>query len=102
MNLPILTEELDTISRNYAQKFCITRDSSWFLLKLQEEMGELIQSHLMKTGQARLKGKTSEEIDAEFRKELADVFGMLLIFAKHSNIDLEAALEEKWMIWKQK
>lgn len=102
MDLSTLTDELDTIASNYAKQFGITRDSNWFILKLQEEMGELIQSYLMKTGQARQKGKTKQEIDDDFRKEVADVFGMVLIFAKHHQIDLEQALEEKWMIWKKK
>ena len=37
--------------------------TSWFILKLQEEVGELTQAHLVRTGQARTKGLTAGGID---------------------------------------
>ncbi|EKE14591.1 MAG: hypothetical protein ACD_12C00404G0001, partial [uncultured bacterium] len=47
MNIKDLTCEVEAISKIYSKRFDIDRDGNWFVLKLQEEMGELIQSYLM-------------------------------------------------------
>lgn len=99
MNIKQLTEEVEKVSVSYTGKFGITRDSDWFILKLQEELGELIQSYLMMTGQARKKEKTEEELAKEFRSEVADVFSHVLLLAKHHNINIEKEIEEKWLVW---
>ena len=52
----------------------------------------------MLTDRVRQKDKTKEEIREEFSKELADVFGFLLLFADNEDIDLEEALEKKWFV----
>ena len=97
MDVKQLSEEVEQVSRVYAEKFNIERDATWFILKLQEEVGELIQSYLMLAGKARTKGKSSEEIQAEFNKEVADVFCQVLLLAKFYNIDVEKEIEEKWL-----
>lgn len=101
MSLEHLSDEVEQISQIYAEKFAIERDATWFLLKLQEEVGELTQSYLMLTGKARAKGKSPEEIQAEFRKEVADVFCHTLLLARFYGIDLEKEVEEKWLAWRQ-
>jgi NTP pyrophosphatase (non-canonical NTP hydrolase) len=101
MSLEHLSEEVEQVSQIYAEKFGIERDATWFLLKLQEEVGELTQSYLMLTGNARAKGKSPEEIQAEFRKEVADVFCHTLLLARFYGIDLEKEVEEKWLAWRQ-
>jgi len=73
MDIKALTDEVEHIPRAYASRFEINRDDTWFLLKLQEEVGELAQAHLMRTGQARTKGMTAQEIDEAFRSEVAGV-----------------------------
>ncbi len=97
MDVKQLSEEVEQVSRVYAEKFNIERDATWFLLKLQEEVGELIQSYLMLTGKARTKGKSSEEIQAEFNKEVADVFCQVLLLAKFYDVDVEKEIGEKWL-----
>jgi NTP pyrophosphatase (non-canonical NTP hydrolase) len=92
-----ITDLVELVSQNYAAKFNINRDENWFVLKLQEELGELIQSYLMKIGQARQKGQSQEDITASFQSELADVFCHVLLLAKHTNTDLEEKVEEKWL-----
>ena len=82
MNVEQSAKEVEQVSQIYAEKFGIERDATWFVLKLQEEVGELTQSYLMLSGRARAKGKTSEEIQAELRKEVADVFCQTLLLAK--------------------
>jgi NTP pyrophosphatase (non-canonical NTP hydrolase) len=94
-----LTDEVEKISLLYTNKYEIKRDSDWFILKLQEELGELIQIYLMMIGQARKKDKSEEELMQDFRKEVADVFSHVLLLAKHHKIDLEKEVEDKWLIW---
>jgi NTP pyrophosphatase (non-canonical NTP hydrolase) len=97
MDVQQLSEAVESVSQNYAEKFTVERDATWFVLKLQEEVGELIQSYLMRSGKARTKGKSSEEIQSEFHKEVADVFCQTLLLARFYNIDLEKEVEEKWL-----
>ncbi|NJP34879.1 hypothetical protein [Micromonospora thermarum] len=41
MDLHQLTDEVEAVSRRYATRHGIDRSGTWFLLKLQEEVGEL-------------------------------------------------------------
>ena len=97
MNIKDLTLRVEKISQNYAKKFDIKRDDSWFVLKLQEEMGELIQSYMMLSGKGRKKGKLTDEIKHEFESEVADVLGQLLLLAKHFKVNIERIVNEKWL-----
>lgn len=99
MDIKTLTEEVEKVSLAYTEKFGIQRDADWFILKLQEELGELIQSYLMMIGQARKKNKSDQELMNEFRSEIADVFSHVLLLAKHHKIDLEKEVEDKWLVW---
>jgi len=101
MNIKDLTKEVEDISKMYSKRFNIDRDGDWFILKLQEELGELIQSYLMMIRQGRNKGKSEKEIKNNFRKEVADVFSHVLLLAKFYKIDLEKEVEEKWLKWKK-
>ncbi|WP_433417629.1 pyrophosphatase [Microtetraspora malaysiensis] len=99
MHLRQLTEEVEAVSKLYAAKHGIERDDTWFLLKLQEEIGELTQAFLMRSGQARSKGHSADELETQFRAELADVLCQLLVMARHHGVDLEAEVERKWLVW---
>jgi NTP pyrophosphatase (non-canonical NTP hydrolase) len=99
MDVKQLSDEVEKVSKIYAGKFKIDRDSDWFVLKLQEEMGELIQSYLMLKGKARLKGKNLKEIKSEFESEVGDVFCQVLLLAKHFDVDLDKVVEKKWLKW---
>jgi len=101
MNIKDLTREVEDVSKIYSKRFDIDRDGNWFVLKLQEEMGELIQSYLMMIKQGRHKGKSPDEIKDNFRKEVADVFSHVLLLAKFYKIDLEKEVGEKWLTWKK-
>jgi len=96
-----LSEAVEEVSHQYADRFDIDRDSAWHLLKLHEELGELTQAHLMREGQARTKGRTHDELDASFRAELADVFAHILILARHHDVDLTDEVERKWLVWRE-
>lgn len=99
MDLRKLIKDVEEVSKKYSQKFGIKRDSQWYVLKLQEEMGELIQSYLMMTGKGRGKGQDEKAIRANFNHEVADVFSHVLLLARYFKIDLEKAIEEKWLKW---
>ncbi len=100
-DLTALTCELEAISAAYAERFGIVRDDDWHLLKLHEEVGELTQAHLMRQGQARAKGLTPEELDDAFTREVADVLCHVLLLAHHHDIDLDAAIAAKWLVWRR-
>ncbi|WDZ86416.1 MazG nucleotide pyrophosphohydrolase domain-containing protein [Micromonospora cathayae] len=100
MDLRQLTDEVEAVSRAYARRHGITQDATWFLLKLQEEVGELTQAYLMRTGQARTKELTAGEIDEGFRAELADVLCQVLLLARHHEVDLPTEVARKWLRWK--
>ena len=97
-DLRSLTEAIEAVSARYAQRFGIRRDLDWCLLKLAEELGELTQAHLKRSGQARTSSDASE-LTRRFEDEMADVLGQLLVLAKLSGTDLRAAVERKWMRW---
>jgi NTP pyrophosphatase (non-canonical NTP hydrolase) len=91
-----LTSLVAEVSDTYAARNDIARDDDWYLLKLQEELGELAAEYLKSTGRGRLKGADPVTIRAAMEDEAADVLAMLLLFARHNGIDLDAALERKW------
>lgn len=99
MDIKQVSQEVEQVSQIYAEKFHIERDATWFILKLQEEVGELIQSYLMLTGKARTKGKSPDEIQSEFNRELADVFCQTLLLARFYGVDLEREVGKKWLSW---
>src|SRR5436305_13071732 len=90
---------LEQVSKRYAEQFGICRDEIWFLLKLQEELGELTQAFLMYHGKARTKGKSREEIEHNLRMEIADVIAHALLLAYAHGVDVEQALDEKWLVY---
>ncbi len=99
MDIRDLSDQVEQVSRGYASRFRITRDSNWHLLKLHEELGELTQAHLMLTGQARTKGRDADEIERLFRSEVADVLSHVLLLARHHDIDVVDEIRRKWLVW---
>jgi NTP pyrophosphatase (non-canonical NTP hydrolase) len=85
MDLARLSDDVEVVSDRYAHAHEFTRDETWFLLKLQEEVGELTQAFLMRTGQPRSKGNSQQELDDKFGAELA--------------VNLEEQVERKWLVW---
>ena len=84
------------VSDTYASRNDIRRDDDWYILKIQEELGELTAEYLKSTARGRLKGADSTTVRQALEDETADVLAMLLLFARHNGIDIEAALERKW------
>jgi len=93
-----LADKAERASVNYARVNDIPRDGDWFLMKIQEEAGELLAEHLRATGRGRTGGKTPGEIRTDLENEAADLLGQLLCYCRHHDIDLEAAIERKWFV----
>jgi NTP pyrophosphatase (non-canonical NTP hydrolase) len=91
-----LADRLEAISAAYAATYAIDRDGDWFLLKVQEEMGEMTQAWLARTGRSR---RDTDDGAARLPAEVADVFCQLLVFARAAGVDLDAAVREKWLRW---
>ncbi|WP_425983749.1 phosphoribosyl-ATP pyrophosphohydrolase [Brevundimonas sp. TWP1-2-1b1] len=94
MDLKDLTASVLRISDIYAAEHSIDRDRDWALLKLQEELGELTAEHLRLTGRAR--GTPDAQALGD---EAADVLGMLLIYCAQAGVDLDQAMQRKWLKW---
>lgn len=99
--LATLAEQLEEVSAGYAEKFGLHRDGDWFMLKLQEELGELTSSYVTITGRGRPRGCDDDVARGAFADELADVLAHVLLLARHAGVDPDRAVEEKWLRWLQ-
>ncbi len=95
-SLAELTARCAQVSDTYAQRCDIVRDDDWYLLKLQEELGELSAEYLRGSGRGRMKEMSKTDVREALENEAADVLAMLLLFARNNKIDLEGALKRKW------
>ena len=68
MQINDLSEDVEAVSAFYAQRHSIQRTDDWFMLKLNEEVGELTQAYLAGAGQARDKGRTSAELATSLKR----------------------------------
>ncbi|HIY66951.1 MAG TPA: hypothetical protein H9830_11825 [Candidatus Agrococcus pullicola] len=89
---------IDAINRRYAEIYGFERSSDWLMLKLQEEFGELADAYLQLTGRQRDKGG-NQDARERFALELADAAGLLLALAQQEGVDLERAIDAKWLVW---
>lgn len=97
MELRAAQAEVEAVSRAYARLHGIERTDDWLLLKLGEEVGELTQAYLAASGRSR---RPVAEGEAAVRAELADVLAHVLLLANRLDVDLDAALEDKWGRWR--
>ncbi|WP_420364440.1 pyrophosphatase [Curtobacterium sp. L3-7] len=100
MQIDELRDEVEQVSAFYAERHRIDRTDDWFVLKLNEEVGELTQAYLARAGQARDKGRTSEELESDFRSELADVLAQVLLIARRFDVNVADEVARKWLVWK--
>ena len=98
MEINHLLRKIVKVSDVYADKNKIDRNQDWYLLKLQEELGELTQQHLKLSQQGHTEG-TPEEHRKLLEEEVADVFAHILLYAHNNNIDVEKVVKDKWFSW---
>jgi len=96
MDLEEIQRKVVAVSKIYTEKYGIKRDDDWFLLKLQEEIGELTQGYLSLTNRGKTRGMDRTQVRQDFADELSDVFGQILLIANHQDIDIVKGLERKW------
>jgi NTP pyrophosphatase (non-canonical NTP hydrolase) len=94
--LEALAARFEAASNAYAQAHGIERDPDWFVLKMQEELGELTQAWTLVTGRGRRRGRTLEDLQTALADEAADLLGHVLLFAHRQGLDLSAAVARKW------
>ncbi|MDP1627365.1 pyrophosphatase [Parvibaculum sp.] len=91
-----LAGQFEEASKRYAAANGITRNEDWFILKLQEELGELTQVWIKLTDRGRRRGLGDAELREALADETADVLGHILLFANRNGIDLKPAIARKW------
>ena len=70
----------------------------YLMIKLNEELGELMQSYIVHKKKCRPeKYLACEESKKGIAKELSDVIGLVFMISKHLKIDLEEAITKKWI-----
>lgn len=91
-----MTTMVRKVADRYATDFGITYDGDWFLLKLQEELGEMTQKYLILTDRTRRKPESEALGKEALAEEIADVLSYVLLFADRAGIDPETAIRTKW------
>ncbi|HEV7320701.1 MAG TPA: pyrophosphatase [Ensifer sp.] len=91
-----LSSQFEAASDGYATEHGIERDPDWFVLKMQEELGELTQVWNKLSGRGRTHGKSELDLKSQMADETADLLGHVLLFAHHHKLDLASAIERKW------
>lgn len=97
MNLDRLMAQVEDTSLKYSKKYKISRDRLWYLLKLNEEVGELTQSYLAMNGKTRKKDRNKLELKTDFAHEIADVLCHILLLARSEGVDIKKAVTDKWL-----
>ncbi len=83
---------------NYGKNYNVKIDEDFALLKLYEEVGELAQTILIHKKKCRPeKYLTEEKSKKAIEEELADILGIVIINAYILDIDLEEAINQKWI-----
>ena len=91
-----LMARFEAASKAYAESNGIHRDRDWFILKLQEEMGEVTQAWNRLSGRGRRRDRSEAELQQDLADEAADMLGHVLLLAHHHNLDLASAIQRKW------
>lgn len=91
-----LSEKVKQVAEQYSKKFNVEYSGDWFLLKLQEELGEMTQKYLIMTNRTRRKPESEAEAKTALAEEIADLFGYILLFADEVGVDVEEAVKAKW------
>lgn len=85
-------------AKKYQEKYNVKIDEDFALVKLYEEVGELSEAVLAYKKKCRPeKFITDEEAKKNLGKEIADVVGIAIVYAHLLEIDLEEAIDKKWI-----
>jgi len=98
MNFKILEQKVVKNAFDYGKRHHIKFDQEFSAIKLMEEVGEFAQALLIHQKKCRESKFVSKDLSKqELGKEIADVIGMAIVNAHLLGIDLEKAINEKWI-----
>jgi NTP pyrophosphatase (non-canonical NTP hydrolase) len=89
-----LSDQIGQVGELYARVHDIERSADWYLLKLTE-LGEC--GHLLMAGRAKPNSDGSGGTREALENEAADLFGQFVLYLRANEIDIEAAIERKWL-----
>lgn len=89
-----MAQMVGRVNDRYCETHGIQPSSDWYVLKLQEEVGEVAAAHLAAQGWHRHDGGIGD-----VGRELADVVCFSLLIARDRGIDIEGAIREKWAVY---
>jgi NTP pyrophosphatase (non-canonical NTP hydrolase) len=76
-------------------------DSDWYVMKLQEELGELTEKYMAMTGRAVEKPSSADTAKKELSNEISDVLCLTLLLADRCKINLKDSIQQKWYAYAQ-
>ena len=98
MELKEIQKQVAEVFLEHLKKDEIELNDDYLMLKIGEEVGELMQAYLVYKKRCRPeKYLSKEEAEIGFAKELADVIGLAFSIATVMGIDLEQAIIKKWI-----
>lgn len=98
MNFKTLEQKIVKNAFDYGKRHQIKIDQEFAAVKLFEEVGEFAQALLIQQKKCRESKFVSQEMSKkELGKEIADVIGMAIINAHLLGINLEEAIDKKWI-----
>jgi NTP pyrophosphatase (non-canonical NTP hydrolase) len=86
------------VAETYGQRFGLVLDQDFAFFKLHEEVGEFAKAVLIHRKRSRPeKLVTDQESKEMLASELADIVGLAIINARLLGIDLQKAIQDKWL-----
>ena len=86
------------VARVYGERINVHIDQDFAIFKLYEEVGEYAQAVLIHRKKSKPeKHQTENETKKRLGEELADIIGMAIVNADLFGIDIQKAIEEKWL-----
>ena len=98
MEFKQLQDQISEIFLSNLKRDKIEVSDDYLMLKINEELGEFVQSYIVHKKRCRPeKYLSSDESKKEMAKELSDVIGLAFAISTVLKIDLEEALIKKWI-----
>ena len=96
MDINKLANHCSAAWQSFALKHGIHRPDEFYLLKLQEELGELTRSYMELKGMEKSKHNDDLAKIQQFHGDCASVIGNALIMGLHFKVDLVEKIQEKF------
>jgi NTP pyrophosphatase (non-canonical NTP hydrolase) len=98
MDFSELQEKIIANAERYSKKHDILINDDYAIHKLYEEVGEFSQAWLIHNRQCRESKYVEKEMSKKMiSHELADIIGIAVVIANLQKINLEKAIDQKWI-----